>query len=59
MGLITERSEDMWKKRNDRKKEETSPTPDASDEQHSEAFEELRKDVMENRVKTVKVYAGY
>ena len=49
----------MWKKRNGRKKEEASPPPNASDEQHSEAFEELRKDVMENRVKTVKVYAGY
>ena len=49
----------MWKKRNGRKKEESPTAPDASDEQHSEAFEELRKDVMENRVKTVKVYAGY
>ena len=49
----------MWKKKEGRKKKEAPPTPDASDEQHSEAFEELRKDVMENRVKTVKVYAGY
>lgn len=49
----------MWKKRNGHKKEESPPAPDASDGKHSEAFEELRKDVMENRVKTVKVYAGY
>ena len=49
----------MWKRRNGRKKEEAHSAPDTSDEQHSEAFEELRKDVMENRVKTIKVYAGY
>ncbi len=49
----------MWKRSNQRKKAKPHQETETSEDQPSEAYEQLRQDVMKNRVKTYRVYAGY